>query len=113
MAETEQRRLIEETYADELEIEVRERTRELEETNADKDRMLAVIGHDLRSPLTGLMHAANEASGEFAREAARTGRALLLMIEDLVLWARLRAGTRVLAPHPARAVLAPAVALHP
>ena len=110
--ETEQRRMIEETYADELELEVRERTRELAETNADKDRMLAVIGHDLRSPLTGLMREADEAPGEFARETARTGRMLLLLIEDLVLWARLRAGTRALAAHPARALLAPAVALH-
>jgi hypothetical protein len=48
--ETEQRRLIEETYAEELALEVRERTRELEAANADKDRMLTVIGHDLRSP---------------------------------------------------------------
>jgi len=110
--ETEQRRMIEETYAEELEIEVRERTRELAEANADKDRMLAVIGHDLRSPLTGLMRAADGTSGEFAREASRIGRALLLLIEDLVLWARLRAGTRQLAAHPAAAVTAPAVALH-
>ena len=37
---------------------------------------------------------------------------LLLLIEDLVLWARLRAGTRQVATHPARGLLAPAVALH-
>lgn len=110
--ETEQRRLIEATYSDELEIEVRERTRELAEANADKDRMLAVIGHDLRGPLTGLMRAADEAEGEFARDTAKTGRGLLLLIEDLVLWARLRAGTRVMAEHPARALMNPALLLH-
>ncbi len=110
--ETEQRRLIEETYADELEIEVGERTRELAEANADKDRMLAVIGHDLRGPLTGLMRAADATTGDLARETAHTGRALLLLIEDLVLWARLRAGTRTFAVHPARALITPAVALH-
>lgn len=110
--ETEYHRLIEETYADELEEEVRERTRELREANADKDRMLAVIGHDLRSPLTGLMRSADERAGEFARDVARTGRALLLMIEDLVLWARLRAGTRMTSVHLASALMAPGVALH-
>lgn len=110
--ETEQRRMIEETYADELEEEVRERTRELQAANADKDRMLAVIGHDLRGPLTGLMRSAESGTEDLPRDTARTSRALLLMIEDLVLWARLRAGRSALAAHPAQALLAPAVALH-
>ena len=110
--ETEQRRVIEEAYADELAVEVRERTHELLAANADKDRMLAVIGHDLRSPLTGLMRAADETPGEFARDVTRTGRTLLLMIEDLVQWARLRAGTRLRAVHRASALALPAVALH-
>jgi signal transduction histidine kinase len=110
--ETEQRRAMQEAYADELETEVRERTRELQEANTDKDRMLAVIGHDLRSPLTGLMKSADQEKTDFARETARTGRELLLMIEDLVLWARLRAGRRDVSAHPARALIAPAVSLH-
>ena len=110
--ETEQRRMLEETYSDELELEVGERTRELAQANADKDQMLDVIGHDLRSPLTGLMRSADETTGEFSRETVRTGRALLLMIEDLVLWARLRAGTHAVAMHPAWALMTPAVALH-
>ncbi|MES2695777.1 MAG: 7TM diverse intracellular signaling domain-containing protein, partial [Verrucomicrobiota bacterium] len=38
VAEAEQRRVIQEAYADELEHEVRERTRELAKANADKDR---------------------------------------------------------------------------
>ncbi len=110
--ETEQRHAIEEAYADELELEVRERTRELQEASADKDRMLAVIGHDLRGPLTGLMKSADQPAEDFARETGRTSRALLLMIEDLVLWTRMRVGTRQLAAHPARTLLQPAVALH-
>jgi two-component system, sensor histidine kinase LadS len=100
--ETEQRRVIQEAYADELEVEVRERTRELVEANADKDRMIAVIGHDLRSPLTALTRTAEHVGagesmetpqGRFIGDAAQTGRQVLLLIEDLVLWARLRAGT--------------------
>lgn len=110
--ETEQRRVMEAAYADELRLEVQERTRELEQANTDKDRMLTVIGHDLRSPLTGLMRAADETTGEFARETSRTGRALLLMIEDLVLWARLHAGTRENVALAAEALTGPAVALH-
>lgn len=110
--ETERRRALQEAYADELEAEVRDRTRELEQANADKDRMLAVIGHDLRSPLAGLMRAAEVETGMFARETQRTGRAVLLLIEDLVLWARLRAGTRQIAAHPAANIIAPAMALH-
>lgn len=110
--ETEQRRMIEETYADELEEEVRERTRELQAANADKDRMLSVIGHDLRGPLTGLMRSAEGARGDFSQDAARTSRALLLMIEDLVLWARLKAGKPAIAVHPVRSLMMPAVALH-
>lgn len=116
--EAERRRVMQEAYADELEVEVRERTRELQAANADKDRMLAVVGHDLRSPLTGLTRAAEQAAAgresrqDFATEAARTGRALLLLIEDLVLWARLRAGSVHRGRHAAAALVAPAVAQH-
>ena len=120
--ETEQRRGIEEAYADELAVEVRERTRELEAANADKDRMLTVVGHDLRSPLTALTQMAEQVAavpadgaslGKFAREAAVVGRQVLLLIEDLVLWARLRAGRTLPAGrHRVTAIVAPVVALH-
>jgi Signal transduction histidine kinase len=110
--ETEHRRMLEETYSDELELEVRERTGELERANADKDQILDVIGHDLRGPLTGLMRSGATDGGEFAKETTRTGRALLLVIEDLVLWARLRADTHVIQSHPASALVVPAAVLH-
>jgi signal transduction histidine kinase len=124
--ETEQRRAIEEAYADELEVEVRERTRELEEANTDKDRILTVIGHDLRGPLTGLTQTAElltsgggvgaaspAALDGFAGDAAKLGRQVLLLIEDLVLWARLRTGrASPPTPHRVRAIVAPVVALH-
>lgn len=129
--ETEQRRAIEEAYADELAVEVRERTRELEEANADKDRMLTVIGHDLRGPLAGLTQSAEQLTAApgtkeanaaavdraalegFVGDAAKLGRQVLLLIEDLVLWARLRTGAaRAPARHPVRAIVAPVVALH-
>jgi len=119
VAEAERRHQIQEAYADELEHEVRERTRELAAANADKDRMMAVLGHDLRSPLTALTLLAEQASDNgatshtsFPVEAAQTGRALLLLLEDVVLWARLRAGVGKAASHAAASVVAPATELH-
>ncbi|MCU0791687.1 MAG: sensor histidine kinase [Opitutaceae bacterium] len=119
--EAEKRREIQEAYADELQHEVEERTRELAAANADKDRMMAVLGHDLRSPLTALTLSAEQVSGDaaatgartaFAAEAAQTGRALLLLLEDVVLWARLRAGPGRAVEQAAHGVVAPAVELH-
>lgn len=119
--ETEQRRAVEHAYADELEVEVRERTRELAEANADKDRMIAVIGHDLRSPLTALTRTAEQlangatavaAQTRFMSDAAQMGRQVLLLIEDLVLWARLRAGTTHLVVQPVAALVAPVMELY-
>ncbi|MGC4017552.1 MAG: sensor histidine kinase [Luteolibacter sp.] len=112
------RKVMQEAYADELELEVNERTRELNLALTDKDRMIAVLGHDLRGPLTGLTQRAEQlAAGgrngaHFPEEAAVMGRQLLLLIEDLVLWGNLRAGTVNLAAHPARSVVEPVVALY-
>lgn len=116
--EMEQRETMQEAYADELAFEVGERTRELQEANRDKDRMIAVIGHDLRGPLTALTMGAEQAAGqpaaalEFADEAAQAGRRVLLLIEDLVLWARLRAGGVHTGAHSVKDFAAQVVALH-
>lgn len=114
--EAERRQQIQEAYADELEHEVRSRTRELMAADADKDRMLTVLGHDLRSPLTALTLSAEQAAAaarpDFAAEVAQTGKALLLLLEDVLLWTRLRAGTVRLAEHAAESVVRPMVELH-
>ena len=120
LVEAEQREIMQEAYADDLALEVRERTADLVRANADKDRILTVLGHDLRSPLTGLTRSAEHLIGQangapgvrpFLSEAAQTGRSLLLLIEDLVMWARLRAGTGQVAVHSLSAVAAPVFAL--
>jgi signal transduction histidine kinase len=113
-----QREAIQEAYADELEVEVGERTRELQQANEDKDRMIAVIGHDLRGPVTALTVGAEQAAGRaqealiFVEEAAQTGRQVLLLIEDLVLWARLRAGQVHRGAHLVRDFATQVAALH-
>ena len=119
MEEAERRHQIQEAYADELEHEVRSRTHELMAADADKDRMITVLGHDLRSPLTALTLSAEQAAGnnaharpEFATEVAQTGRAILLLLEDVLLWTRLRAGTTRPAEHAAESVVRPMVELH-
>jgi signal transduction histidine kinase len=126
--EAEQRRVIEAAYADELEIEVAERTRDLEAANTDKDRMLIALGHDLRSPLAALTQraellrggsrapmaeTASEVLGEFSADVAGAGRQMLLLIEDIVLWARLRTGAAPAASaHPVSRLVTPVVTLH-
>ncbi|HVU23846.1 MAG TPA: sensor histidine kinase [Opitutus sp.] len=120
LEEAERRRAIQEAYADELETEVRERTRELESITADKDRMITVLGHDLRGPLTGLTQSAEQLAADpapgglraFAADAAATGRQLLLLIEDLALWARLRSTGRQVTTCGLLALISPAVAVH-
>lgn len=120
LEEAAQRQAIQEAYADELEVEVRERTRELEAITVDKDRMIMVLGHDLRGPLTGLTQTAEQLAGDapvtalrrFADEAASTGRQLLLLIEDLVLWVRLRSGGKRVAACRLLDLIAPAMAVH-
>ncbi|WP_438479965.1 sensor histidine kinase [Oleiharenicola lentus] len=114
MAEAERRHAMQENYAVELEQEVRERTRELESANGDKDRMMAVLGHDLRSPLTALTLAAEQTPvhENFPSQAAQTGRQLLLLLEDVVLWTRLRTESGRAGDLAGAGIVAPAVELH-
>lgn len=120
LEEGERRKVIQEAYVDELALEVGERTKDLRVSLDDKDRMIAVLGHDLRSPLTGLTRRAEQlAAGgaakdleRFPSEVAAMGERILLLIEDLVLWGRLRAGTVHLSEISARSLVEPVVSLH-
>lgn len=121
LEESLQRQAIQEAYADELTLEVKERTRELEILNQDKDRMITILSHDLRSPLAGLTQTAEQLANQpsssaltqFANDAAATGRQMLLLIEDLTLWSRLNVGERGQAGrYASEALVAPVIALH-
>lgn len=119
LRESERREILQEAYADELAHEVRERTRELEAIASDQDRVLAVLGHDLRGPLAGLTGLAEQTAGRkspaenftFAESAARVGRQMLYLIEDLVLWLRMRSGPGQIANHPVDQLIVPTLDL--
>jgi signal transduction histidine kinase len=115
-------------YADEPELEMAERMRDLDAANTDKDRKLIALGHDLRSPLAALTQQAellrsgnrprvaeaeSKMLGEFSGEVAGVGRQTLLLIEDIVLWARLRTGAQpASSAHPVSGLVMPVVRLH-
>lgn len=82
-----------------LEHKVEERTAELNELNATKDRLFAIIAHDLRGPLTAssmmldhlLEEYGNYRSDELEtiiRTIGESQRAIYLLLENLLLWAR-------------------------
>lgn len=93
-------------YTAQLERDVATRTHELQETaarlaasNADKDQLVTIIAHDVRTPLVSLLtvarslHAAPPADAPVLAQgiAQRTG-ALLALINNLLDWARLHTG---------------------
>lgn len=93
-------------YTAQLERDVTTRTRELQDTaarlaasNADKDQLVTIIAHDVRTPLVSLLavarslHAAAPAEAPALAQgiAQRTG-ALLALINNLLDWARLHTG---------------------
>jgi signal transduction histidine kinase len=93
-------------YTAQLERDVAARTRELQDTaarlatsNADKDQLVTIIAHDVRTPLVSLLavarslHAAAPAEAPALAQgiAHRTG-ALLALINNLLDWARLHTG---------------------
>lgn len=101
-------------YTAQLERDVAARTRELQETatrlaasNADKDQLVTIIAHDVRTPLVSLLavarslHAAAPAEAPALAQgiAQRTG-ALLALINNLLDWARLHTGQFARDPAP-------------
>jgi signal transduction histidine kinase len=76
-------------------------TSELEQSNAQKDRVLSVIGHDLRSPFNTLIGTAELLSDEdydlsadeemkLRRNLLITSRNTYMLVDNLLEWARLQ-----------------------
>lgn len=83
------------------EEEIKRYSRELEESNASKDKFFSIISHDLRSPFQGLLGLANivteefddlsnEELKEFLGNINRSSKNLFNLIENLLQWSRLQ-----------------------
>jgi signal transduction histidine kinase len=92
---------------DELEVLVEKRTWELrqakelaEAANEAKSRFLAIISHELRTPMNGVLgmtellleSGMGDEQCEYAREVRDSGRALLQMIDDILVFSQSGAG---------------------
>jgi two-component system sensor histidine kinase/response regulator len=101
---------------EELEKRVFDRTRELEDLNHElkvlnlsKDKILSVISHDLRNPLTALLIASDQLSQDienhifekiqpFAKVIHRTTHIILQQLNELVDWAKMQTENTTLNP---------------
>jgi two-component system sensor histidine kinase/response regulator len=86
-----------------LEQQVKERTAELEQANASKDKFFSIIAHDLRTPFTGLLGLTqifSESIGDFTQEEIKEGldslqktaKTVYVLLENLLTWSRLQRG---------------------
>jgi signal transduction histidine kinase len=94
-------------YTAQLERDVAARTAELEIANRQKDRLFAVIGHDIRGPLSAIALNSNVALRAGANPALLTeiagdnhtsARQLLGLLDNLLDWARLQSGETTMRP---------------
>ena len=76
---------------------------ELKDSNRKKDRLLSIVAHDLRAPLSGVVNLAGlmrktpesftpKEIREFATDIQETSKRLTELLENLLNWARLQIG---------------------
>ena len=86
-----------------VEVELVVSNDELRDSNSKKDRLLSIIAHDLRAPLSGVVNLAGlmlkapeSFTGaeikEFALDIQSTSKRLTELLENLLNWARLQIG---------------------
>ena len=91
-------------YNQELELRVGERTRELEDSNASKDRFFSIIAHDLKSPFNGLLGFAGllyhdfdklseKEKREFSGLIEESASGIYKLLENLLEWASSQTGS--------------------
>ena len=88
---------------------IKKYVKELEELNNHKENILAIVSHDLRSPLSGIIGAAKYLSSNFEKMPNselkemldllyKSTKDELNMLDYLVEWARIKYATEVFAP---------------
>lgn len=86
------------------ELALKESERRLHQLNADKDRFISILGHDLRTPfnsLLGLSAVLSEKIQEYdilkikkiAGDINKTAQNAFNLLEDILLWARIQQGS--------------------
>lgn len=88
---------------------IKKYVKELEELNNHKENILAIVSHDLRSPLSGIIGAAKYLSSNFEKMPNneikemldllyKSSKDELKMLDYLVEWARIKYATEVFSP---------------
>ena len=92
-----------------LEIQVAERTKELQETIRVKDKFFSILAHDLRSPFNGLLglfdlllhdpeSLSEEEKNDLIHQVYNSGTQLFRLLENLLSWSRTQTDTIKLNP---------------
>lgn len=85
------------------ELKIALKNKELQTLNADKDRFISILSHDLRSPFTnllGLSEMLNDNMQDFQRDECKkiaeelnnTAQSTFNLLEELLMWARTQQG---------------------
>jgi signal transduction histidine kinase len=85
------------------ELHLKDRNQQLDEANQRKDRLLAIISHDLRAPLSGVSNLSgllmkqpesftHSEIRKFAGDIQSTSKHLTELLDNLLNWARLQTG---------------------
>lgn len=91
------------------EKKVRVLNRKLSELNADKDRFIAILGHDLKSPFNNLLGLSDilienlstlkkKEIEDLAGNINSTARKTYVLLDDILMWARIQQGKMPFSP---------------